>query len=267
MKKKLLWGGAIIVGLLVIALVVIFFMLDGIVRRTVETQATRSLKAQTTLASANVAPFSGALQLDELEIASPGGFRAPKIFTLGNVGVDVSYGQLMSDPVKVKAIRIERPKLVIEQAGGKLNIMSLLDNVKQPTPTTPEPDSKPMKLIIDQLDIVSPEVEIRPGIPGFQETLTVTLPTINLQNIGNADGNQNGEEIGRVLNDVIQVMAQRAAESDKVPPEVRQILQMDLGKVRAEVESRVNKEIEKGKERINDEVKKGLGDLLNRDKK
>ena len=270
MKKKLLIAGAVLLGLIVIGLVVVFLMLNGIVRSTVATQATQSLKVKTTLGAASIAPFSGDVAMTNLRVASPEGFTAPEIFTLGNVAVNVSYSELFGAPVKVASISIDKPRLVIEQAGGKFNFLELANNLKSDKPApTPEPADKtePIKIVIDQIEMSGAEVEIRPGIPGLDKPITVKLPAISLKNIGNADGNQTGEEIGRIVTDLVQVLAQKAAESDQVPPEVRQLLALDVNKLKAELGARVDEEIGRVKEKAAKEIEKGLDNLFNTDKK
>ncbi len=270
MKKKLLIAGGVLAGLVVVGLLIVYFTLNSIVRSTVETQATRNLKVKTTLGAASVAPFSGDVAMSDLRIASPEGFTAPEIFTLGNVAVNVSYSELFGAPVKVASISIDRPKLVIEQAGGKFNFLELANNLKSDKPApTPEPADKgePVRLVINQIQMSGAEVEIRPGIPGLEKPITFDIPPISLQNIGNADGNQTGEEIGRVVTELVEAIAQKAAESDKVPPEVRQLLTLDVDKLKAELGARVDEEIGKVKEKAARELEKGLGNLLNRDKK
>src|SRR5438270_13082711 len=85
--------------LLIVGGVILFMSLNRIVKRTVESQATDSLNLETKLGGARLALFGGTLNLSDLEIASPQGFTAPHMLTLGDAGVGVSMGQLRSDPV------------------------------------------------------------------------------------------------------------------------------------------------------------------------
>jgi hypothetical protein len=67
--------------------------------------------------------------------------------------------------------------------------------------------------------------------------------------------------------DLVEALADKAAESDQVPPEVRQLLKLDVNRLKAEVGARVEEEVNKVKEKATKELEKGLGDLLNKDKK
>src|SRR6184192_21197 len=105
----------VVVLLLVIAGTVVYFYLDRIVKVAVERQSTNSLNLTTTLDSARLALMGGHVSLKDMQIASPQGFTAPHMFQLGQLAVDVDYGQLRQDPVRIKKIQIDNPKFVLEQ--------------------------------------------------------------------------------------------------------------------------------------------------------
>lgn len=267
MKRKLGIVAGVIAGLVVVALVVVYFSINGIVRSKVETSATQSLKLPTKLGGASVALFGGDVTLSDLEIQSPEGFTAPQMFTLGEVSVETSYSELLGEPVKVATISITQPKLVLEQAGGRLNVKELYDNLQSDKPAPTDEKTEPLKLVINSLKVNGAVVEIRPGIPGMDQPISLKLPDIAMTNIGNADGTQTGEEVGRVINQIVQELANKALESDQVPKEIRDILKLNPDEIRRQVETRVNKEIEKGKEKLQGEAEKALGDLLNKKEK
>src|SRR5207244_4909501 len=113
--KFLKWGILAVVVVVVAALLIVWMNLNGIVRRTVETQGTKQLDVKTTLGGATVSLFGGSLGLKDLQIASPPGYAAPQMLALGKGHAAVSYGQLRQQPVHVQTIELNAPKLVIEQ--------------------------------------------------------------------------------------------------------------------------------------------------------
>lgn len=270
MKKKLLIVGGVLFGLVMLALLIVYLTLNSAVKIAVENGATQSLKVRTQLARASVAPFSGDVSLTDLRVANPEGFTAPEIFALGNVSVQVSYSELFGQPVKVASIKIQDPKLLIEHAGGKFNFMELANNLKSDKPApTPEPTEpgETTRVIINAVEMSGASVTILPGIPGLDKPITITVPPISLQNIGNADGNQTGEEMGRVVTQLVEAIAQKAAESDQLPPEVRVFLGKNVEQLKAELTNRVNQEVDKLKDKATKELEKGLSDLLGGNKK
>src|SRR5262245_29799762 len=159
------WIVLIVIVLVVGALAIVYFNLNGIVRRTVETQATSSLDLKTTLGSARVNLFGGSVNLGDLSIASPPGFKAPSMLSLNDAGVKVSLGELRGDPVHVKQVTLDSPRIVLEANGPKLNVQAIADRPsKSPPPTDSSKSSEPLKLIIDEFTITNAQVALRPGI-------------------------------------------------------------------------------------------------------
>jgi len=153
LMKIVKWVVLGIVAVVIIVVLVLYFRLDTIIKRTIETQGTAQLNTQTTLDRASLAIFGGNLSLKDLEIASPQGFTAPKMLTLGNAKVDVSWGELRQDPVHISSIMLDEPKLVIEQSGGKFNFQALMDNAKKTPEKPPGEEKEPVHVIINKLTI------------------------------------------------------------------------------------------------------------------
>jgi uncharacterized protein involved in outer membrane biogenesis len=223
-KRIILLGAALII----VAIVVVYFSLNSIIRAAVQTQATASLGVPATLQSANLSLFGGTLQLHDLQIASPPKFSAPNIFTLDGVGVDVSYGQLTGNPIHIQRITINRPDLVVQQSNLSLNLKALMDQM----PTTPKTSggqpTQPIKLIIDELNLNNAQVTFMPGIPGLANSTQVPIDSMTLKNIGNSAGNQNGVAIKDVVLQVATALAAKAADIAKLPPDVKTLLSGDL---------------------------------------
>ncbi len=246
----------VVILLLIIGGVILYFSLNGIIRSQVEQQSTKSLNLQTSLASASVGLFSGDVSLRDYKVASPPGFSSQPMMELGGLDVKVGYSELRGTPVKVQNITIDRPKLLLEQKGGKFNIKAMTDNLPQnqqsptppptgePAPPTPpqptEPPAKPgepappadtMKVMITLLTVKDPEVIIRPGIPGVAEEIPVKIGTFEMKNIGNADGNANGVAVKEVVTQLVSTMAAKASNSAGLPAELKALLDGNLNEI------------------------------------
>lgn len=217
--RRLLIG---LVSVLILAALLVYFNLNRIVRRTIETQATASLDLPTTLDGATLSLFGGHLALNNLQIASPQGYQAPHMLALNQGSVQVSYSQLRQDPIHIPAITLDQPRLVIEQANGKFNLQVLADLAsKQP------PDSQPIRLIIDQLTITNATVILRPGLPGLDSELTVPVPSVELKNIGRGEGAENGAALKDVALQVATALAAQSGQAD-LPAQLRAALKTNL---------------------------------------
>lgn len=227
-----------VVVLIILAGVVVYFSLDHIIKNTVQSQATSSLNLNTTLGSANLSLFGGKLNLSNLQIASPKGYSAPQMLDVGSTDLAVSYGQLRSDPVHVAAVTIANPKLVIEQANGQLNFKTAIDDM--PKSDAAPSNSQPLKLIIDDLTLTNPVVVVK----GLGATdIPVTLPSLELKNIGTGEGAQNGAAVKDVVTQIITAMAASASNSSALTAEFKTILSVNVGaamsKLGAEAQKRV----------------------------
>jgi uncharacterized protein involved in outer membrane biogenesis len=252
----------VVVLLIIVAVGVLTLALDGILRKVVQTQASSSLNLPTTLGGVHLSLLGGKLSLSDLAVGSPPGFSAPQMFALGSAGVAVSYGELRDNPVKIDTITIDKPKLVIEQSGGKINLQALMNQSSAPPPS----DSKAgqtMKLIINKLTVSGADVVIRPDIPGVPAEIPLTIPNIDLQNIGNADGAGNGAAIKDVVMQVMQAIEGQAAQSSQLPPEVRTLLSGNLSALTGQVKQELGKSIDALKSGNPDAMKNAGKDAQN----
>jgi hypothetical protein len=275
--------------LLVLLLIVLgggaflYINLNRIVRATVEKQSAASLNVPTKLGGANVSLFGGDVSLSDFTVGSPAGFNADRMLSLGEVNVTSSISDLRSDPVRVETIDIVRPRMVIEMKGKEFNVKKFIDSLPQDDPTPPE-EEKPMKLIINKLKVTGAEVVFRPdpsvlsAIPGLdvskldiKSEYNLQIPPLELNNIGTADGAQNGAAIKDVATLLVTQLAAKAAESDQIPPELRGLLSGNVSDMinvaKAKIGEEVNKQVGKItadlKEKIGGELGGQVGEILN----
>jgi hypothetical protein len=228
----------VLVSLLVIAGLVVWLNLDRIVKRTVETEGSSSLKLSTTLNRAHLSLLGGKLHLNRLDIASPKGFSAPQMLEAGDIDLAVKYGELRKDPIHVQSLTVKQPKLVIEQSNGALNFRTAMDRMPPSRPS-----EKPTKLVIDELKVEDAQVVIHPGLPGVQQEITVPVPSITLKDVGSGHGSQNGAAIKDVAMVVIAALAGHAAQSGAIPAQLRGLLQLNVGQVAGKLGAEAQKQI------------------------
>jgi hypothetical protein len=224
----------LVVLLLVVGGVILYLSIDRIIKSTVQTQATSSLNLNTTLDSASLALLGGNLKLTGLDIASPPGFSSTPMFQLGQAAMSVNYGQLRDEPIHVANITIKNPTLLMEYTNGKLNLNAAVDQMPksgdESSSSASSDNSKPIKLVIDDLSVTGANVIIHPGtaFPGMPAELTVPLPDLDLKNIGSGEGADNGAAIKDVVMTVVSKMADSALKSDAIKGEFKQ---MALGRL------------------------------------
>ena len=241
------WTFLVVVLLVVAGGALLWVNINRIVKHTVETQATAQLNLKTELDSAALSIFGGELNLDDLRIASPQGFQAPQMFRLDNVDVNVKVNDLRADPVRVQSITLDKPKLVVERVGNTFNFKRAMELMPQ-QPETPPDQKEPLRLVIDELTVKDPTVVVRPGqinIPGvtLPQEITVTIPTMAMKNIGTGEDAQNGAAVKDVVMQVITAMAAAAANSNQMPEQLKNLLNVDVNQVVAGLTAEAQKRI------------------------
>ncbi|HEY7120478.1 MAG TPA: hypothetical protein VH475_28095 [Tepidisphaeraceae bacterium] len=284
-----------LVLVLVVGLGVVYFYRNSLIRSAVESQASSSLGVKTTLGGANLGLFGGTLKLDDLQIASPAGYKADHMFTLGGLDLGVHYGDLRKEPIHVNQITIDKPKAVLEYVDGKFNFQALMDQMGGGGAPPSEKKGEPVKLIIDQLMVKDAAVEVR--APMIPTPITVPIPSIVLKDIGNGEGNKNGAAIKDVVGVTMSALAASAANSpqlknlsvleDALKAQAQQVMgkvQKELGQqvqaITGNVAGEINKALEGTGVNVNKTlqgvtggkdpakaVEQGLGNLLGGDKK
>lgn len=276
MKKIISWTLMILVVLLMTGGLVFLNRLNSIVRSVVQSQSQTQLKVPTSLAAANVSIMNGSVALDQLVIGPPEGFKGD-IFSLGQVAVKVSYGQLSKKPVHIQSITIDKPRLLLEQSGGKFNLKVLMDNLPKSEGTT---DPSTLKLIINELTITDASVVIKPGLglAGLDKDIEVKIPSIQMKNIGNADSAQNGAALKEVVMLTTRELAGKAVELGNLPEPIKLALSGDLNDLTKQftdklgheaqqalgnVQAQADKAVKGVQDNVQKEADKAVGNLLN----
>ncbi len=276
------WVVLAVVLLIVVGVVVLFVALNGIVKKAVVSQSSASLNVPTNLGDANVSLFGGKVSLKQFDVGSPQGFKAPQLMQLGELDVGVKVSELRGQPLRINEITITDPKMVIEMAGTQFNIKKFIDSLPAGD-AKPADSSEPMKLIINSLKVNGAQVVFRPDLqalssmPGIGSTLgglkqeyVLSIPNLDLQNIGTGEGSQNGAAIKDVVTLLVTQLASKATESDQLPPELRQLLHLNVddvvnmakAKLGAEVNKQLGKITEDLSKKLPGEAGKALGDVL-----
>src|SRR4051812_12592390 len=263
------WLVLALVLLIVVGVVILFITLNSIVKKAVVQQSTASLNVPTNLADANVSLFGGRVSLKQFDVGSPQGFKAPHLMQLGGLDVGVKVSELRQQPLRINQITISDPKMVIEMAGTQFNIKKFIASLPAGD-AKPADNSEPMKLIINDLKVNGAQVIFRPDLqalssmPGIGSTLSglkqeyvLSIPPLDMQNVGSGEGNQNGAAIKDVVTLLVTQLAQKATESDQLPPELRQLLHLNVDDV-------VNLAKQKLGAEVNKQLGKITGDLQNK---
>ena len=192
MKKWLVRIIGIVVLLVVVVLAIVFFNLNSIVKKGVETVGPQLTKVDVTLGSATLSPMNGNGELNKLFVGNPEGYNSPSAIQVGNIKVALKLSSVLSDTIVIEAINIQEPEITFEGGLGGNNLSEILKNLEgAPEDVKPTPEGKPASEGGKQFfvkDVVINGGKINVLITGLgTKAVTIPLPPIHLQNIGSED--------------------------------------------------------------------------------
>src|SRR3954463_16668372 len=138
MKKIVIRVGMVLALLVVVVLVVVFFSLNSIVKKGVETVGPQLTKVEVRLGAANLSPFSGSGQLTKLFVGNPEGYKTPSAIQLGDIKIGVKVGSVLSDTIIVDEINIQAPEITLEGTLSGNNLSKILDNLTAASANEPK---------------------------------------------------------------------------------------------------------------------------------
>jgi len=200
MKKLILKLIGVLFLLLVVVLAGLFFSLNSIVKRGVETKGPAITKVDVKLASVNLSPFSGQGQLTGLVIGNPPGFGSEPALKVGAVKVALKPSSVFSDTILIDHIYVEMPEINLEGNLKGSNLSKILDNIQSSTPSDPglpgpEKDAS-KKMQIQDLRITGGKIIVNMSALGLK-TKTASLPEIHLTELGKDSGGITARELSQ----------------------------------------------------------------------
>ena len=263
----------VLVGLLIAGAVGFALALDPIVLRVARTQTTNALGVPVRIDDAD-ASLGGRLELEGFDAGNPEGFAEPRSIRFHRVAGQARLGSLFGDVVEVGELVVERPELTLEFKGTKSNFAGLMEHLASQKPREEAERGEAKKFRIRRLRVEGATVRFRSdALSGG--TREVTLPNVELANLGSAEGAATTSDI---LAAVLQTLAAEAMKAGRnlLPADLLRSLGGDIDAAARRFGGLVNDAAErvrqipglleeKVKERVEDEVEKGLDRLRRRD--
>lgn len=210
MKKRIIRIGVGVLVALLVLVIAAFIYLDRITQRAIEVGATYATGVETTLGSANLAPFYGELLLQDMVIANPPGFKSDHFLSLGRGEVAVTLPTLMQEQVVIPRLHLDGLSLNLEKHDGQANYQVILEHLKQlrGQPQEQQADSPGKRYVIEEVVVTDVVVSaaVLPSI-GEPKALVVRIPQIRLTQVGSDSSG------GVVMSQLSGVLMQAVLES------------------------------------------------------
>ncbi|MEW6302508.1 MAG: AsmA family protein [Verrucomicrobiota bacterium] len=220
--KKL---GKLIIGLVVLLIVVlaaVFFSLNSIVKKGVETVGPEVTKVQIKLDGVNLSPLSGGGSLKGLFVGNPEGFKSDFAIKADTIGVNVNVRSVMADKIIVESIEVVGPEITLEGSLSGNNLTTILKNVEDfanslskgtGTETKDQPAAKAQKkLQVNDFLIKDAKVKVALTMLGGKGA-TVPLPDIHFKDLGTGpEGITATDLIQKVTSEVVNGSVKAAGQ-------------------------------------------------------
>lgn len=289
MIKRAFIAIAVLIIILFGAVFAVFFYIDAIAKRAIESGGTYALGVKTTVDSAKVGILGGTFSMSGLNVANPSGFSSPHFLSLGSAGVAVSLSSLQQPVVELPKLSFENLNVSLEKKGGTANYNVILDNLAKlkSKESSSKSNGDGKRFVIKDLTLKNIKVGVDliggPGAIGDLTKVTIPLDEIRLQNVGQTGTGVGGTGVTMEQLTSIIVQAVLAAAAEKgggiLPAEILGELQggianlgsLDklgmkvLGDPKGELQKlgtdAAAKVIDQGKKQVDDAAKKAL-DLI-----
>ena len=269
MKKIILRVVVALAVLLVVAIVAIGLFLDTGIKRAVETFGPKITQVSVKLDKVSLSLLSGTGGIQGLVVGNPEGYKTPQAISVGNASLALRPGSLLSDKIVIKSIKVDAPEITLEAGLNGSNLGQILANVEQATRGTntnaPAAESKPAsaseapggkKLEVDEFIISNAKLNLSlTGLGG--KSATLSLPTIQLANLGQGPEGITGAELTKLVLNAIYDAARKAATDSG----------NDIGKMAEQLKGNLLKGVDKGTVEDVNKLGKSIGDLLKKKSK
>ena len=169
--------------------------LDHIVEHGIETLGPELTGTTVEIGEVDLSLFSGKGAIRGIVVGNPKGFETDRAFKLDEIRVDLVPLSLFGDSIVIEEILIDSPEITYEGKGETSNLAKIAKNVQafgggksseDESSEEAEPkDSADTKLRIDRFELR--EASVRASMMK-DKTVDLTLPTIELSDVGAPDG-------------------------------------------------------------------------------
>lgn len=193
---------------------------DHIAKGVVESGSSQAFGTPVQVGGVRLGFMDASFNMRGYEVANPGEFRSPHLFSIGNAELAVGYGGLGRDRIEADRLSIDGLTLNLEMGGSGTNFGPVLRHLRELSGGAGGGSAGP-KFVIGELELEGIEAHL--DLPGNKKT--IEIPPVRLENVGGEDGVWMRELAAIVLGAVLD----QAADSGRLPPELAAVVGNGLG--------------------------------------
>jgi len=210
----------------IIALGIVWFNLDRIVKNRVERDLTTALQTSATIDKLRLNPLRGTLAIQSLTIANPPGFTAPNLMTTQRIQLQFKPLSLFAKTLEITQLTVQNTEVTFEQQQLRNNLVIATSKLED---AQTQKDRGDRRLQIGTVTIQRTTAHVSASLLGQKSAeLTIDLPDISLQTV--TSENVNGMVISelirtlftRILNAILQEGTSKLPNfTNLIPPQFR----------------------------------------------
>lgn len=233
-----MWKKIVIGLILAVGVILLLVMVRGgtLIREAINQGGPALLGVDVKVEDVTFRPLRGHVQLKNLHVGNPKGYKTEGVFDLGLVEVELKPGSLLSDTIIIETVKIEKPVITYERGLKNSNIGALLEQLEggkaekpageeEPKKPAPEPEAKPKsepkaeggkRVIIRDLQVNGSQVKV--SLTALQGVAApIPLPPVHLTGIGEESGGTSfGEALGKIIGAILGAVTDVATGAGKL---------------------------------------------------
>lgn len=218
MRKIIIVVAAIVLIVVVAAVVYLLTNINSLVANAIEKHGSAVTETRVRVAGVEIALRQGRGTIKGLRVANPNGFKAGDAFTLGDITADIDVKSVRSNPITLDEIRIQAPIVSAEiTKSGRSNIDELRKRVQahtgQKAKDGGDAKGKTRRMRIKRFVFEKGRVEIDASALGLEKQ-TITLPEIQLSDVGGKNGAPPDEIAKIILAALVKKVTSEIANSE-----------------------------------------------------
>jgi hypothetical protein len=219
--------------LLVVAALVAFLFLDGIVKAAIEKGGTYALGVETTVANADLDALGGDLKIGGLRIANPEGFEGEHFLAVGTGEMQLSLGSLREDTIEIPLLTMADLVVLLERKGDGSNYGTILDNLEKLQSEGEDEEAEPgdeKRFVIRKVEVRNVRVHASLSAIGGELTdVDVPIELIELEDVTSDGGSTMKQLVGILVEEILKAVLEKGAVG--LPGDIVQGLTRSLGKL------------------------------------
>lgn len=221
--------------------------LDGMVKTAIETYGSQATDTTVLVDSVQIVLKDGSGAIRGLTVGNPQGFATPQAFSLGQVATQIDLKSLSEEVTVIEHIIVQAPEVFFElNEAGKTNLGMLKQNLSSARSGTSASSSANRdsgaepKFIIRKLLFTDGNIHAR--AVALNQDYELKLPRIEMSNLGG----KNGATPKQIAEQVLKTLTDRS---------LAEVQKQGVDQYKAQLEDKINQQLEAEKEQINDTLK------------